>query len=170
MPVSTLKTLTYCVMHLVVAVAVAFALTRDLQAALAIGVVEPFVQTFAFVFHDRFWSRHDGRRGGPLVLHGGCTHGGLSAGAFRLRRPLLGVTTLKTLSYGLMHMAVAIAVAYTLTGSWTAALAIGTVEPIFQTAAFALHDRYWARRDGRRPALPGPRLQPALVSPSKRRA
>ncbi len=52
-----LKTTTYCVMHLVVAVAVAFALTRSWKAALAIGLVEPFVQTFAFALHERLWSR-----------------------------------------------------------------------------------------------------------------
>ena len=42
-------------------------------------------------------------------------------------------------------MLVAIAVAYALTRNWTAALAVGLIEPIFQTAAFALHERAWAR-------------------------
>lgn len=53
---TVLKTCTYCLMHLAVAVAVAFALTRSWRAALAIGLVEPFVQTFAFALHERFWS------------------------------------------------------------------------------------------------------------------
>ena len=38
-----MKTVTYGLMHLVVAIAVAFALTRNLKAALAIGLLEPFI-------------------------------------------------------------------------------------------------------------------------------
>lgn len=51
------KTLTYALAHLVVAVTVAFALTRDLRAALAIGLVEPIFQTAAFALHERLWAR-----------------------------------------------------------------------------------------------------------------
>jgi uncharacterized membrane protein len=50
-----MKTATYCLMHLVVAVTVAFALTRSWRAALAIGIVEPLVQTVAFALHERLW-------------------------------------------------------------------------------------------------------------------
>lgn len=53
----TLKTATYSVMHLIVAVTVAYALTRDIHAALAIGLLEPFVQTFAYSVHERLWAR-----------------------------------------------------------------------------------------------------------------
>lgn len=56
-----LKTLTYAAMHLTVAVAVAYALTRDWRVALAVGLVEPLVQTFAFNIHERLWSRADRR-------------------------------------------------------------------------------------------------------------
>ncbi len=49
------KTASYAVMHLIVAIAVAFALTQDWRKALAIGLIEPFVQTFAFTLHDRYW-------------------------------------------------------------------------------------------------------------------
>ena len=52
-----LKTLTYGVMHLTVAIAVAYAITRDWRVALAIGVVEPVVQTGAYAVHERVWSR-----------------------------------------------------------------------------------------------------------------
>lgn len=54
-------------------------------------------------------------------------------------------TAKKTLSYSLMHLVVAITVAYALTRDWRAALAIGMIEPIFQTMAFVLHERVWAR-------------------------
>jgi uncharacterized membrane protein len=55
------KTLSYSVMHLIVAVTVAFALTRDWRAALAIGMIEPVFQTLAFALHERVWSRIDAR-------------------------------------------------------------------------------------------------------------
>jgi len=50
----------------------------------------------------------------------------------------------KTASWSLVHMIVAIAVAYALTRNWQAALAVGLIEPVFQTIAFAVHERAWA--------------------------
>ncbi len=50
-----------------------------------------------------------------------------------------------TASWSLVHMIVAIAVAYALTRNWQAALAVGLIEPIFQTIAFVAHERAWAR-------------------------
>lgn len=63
----------------------------------------------------------------------------------RLRIPSLPQPALKTLTYSVMHFTVAISVAYALTGSWQAALAIGMVEPLVQTVAYTLHERAWAR-------------------------
>ncbi len=66
----SLKTASYAAMHLIVAITVAYALTLDWRKALAIGVVEPFVQTFAFALHDRFWRRraaNSARPAGPGV-------------------------------------------------------------------------------------------------------
>jgi uncharacterized membrane protein len=57
--VLSLKTASYAIMHLVVAIAVAFVLTGDWRKALAIGIVEPFVQTFAFAAHGRFWRNRE---------------------------------------------------------------------------------------------------------------
>jgi len=56
-------------------------------------------------------------------------------------------TLFKTLSYALMHMSVAIIVAYTLSKSWKVALAIGTVEPCVQTVAFFFHERFWHKSE-----------------------
>ena len=52
-----MKTCTYALMHFSVAILVAFALTRNWHVALAVGIVEPLVQTFAFAIHERLWSR-----------------------------------------------------------------------------------------------------------------
>jgi len=45
---------------------VAFALTRNWHAALAIGLIEPAVQTIAYTFHERLWARLPGRRRNAL--------------------------------------------------------------------------------------------------------
>lgn len=67
MPRPALKTLTYSAMHFAVAISVAFALTGSWQAALAIGMIEPLVQTVAYTVHERVWERA-GRRAGDKVL------------------------------------------------------------------------------------------------------
>ena len=56
------KTATYATMHLTVAVAVAYALTRDWRVALAVGLIEPMVQTVMFTLHERAWTTADRRR------------------------------------------------------------------------------------------------------------
>ena len=69
------KTASYAVMHLTVAFLVAYALTRDWRAALAIGMIEPFFQTFAFAIHERVWARIQARRAaaGAALPHGTAT-------------------------------------------------------------------------------------------------
>ena len=64
-------------------------------------------------------------------------------------------TAAKTLTFSVMHLVVAFTVAYVLTRDWRAALAIGMVEPLFQTMAFIVHERAWARVDMRAAAARG---------------
>ncbi len=61
------KTATYAVMHFVVAIAVAFALTGNWKTAMAIGLIEPFVQTFFFAVHERIWGRALGGTQGQVA-------------------------------------------------------------------------------------------------------
>ena len=51
----------------------------------------------------------------------------------------------KTSTYAVMHFCVAVSVAYVLTWDIRIALGIGLVEPLVQTAAYAVHERGWAR-------------------------
>ncbi len=60
-----------------------------------------------------------------------------------------GPVFLKTLSYGAMHMSIAILVAFALSGSWKVALAIGLIEPCVQTIAYFFHERIWHRFEKR---------------------
>jgi uncharacterized membrane protein len=53
---------------------------------------------------------------------------------------------MKTGSYAVTHFAVAVGVAYAMTGDWRVALGIGLVEPAVQTVAYAFHEKIWERR------------------------
>ena len=63
-----LKTATYAVMHFSVAIGVAYALTRNWHVALAVGIVEPAVQTVAFAIHEKLWARHAAKLSPPTGL------------------------------------------------------------------------------------------------------
>jgi len=54
---TTVKTVTYCMMHFVVAITVAYLLSGDWKIALSIGIIEPLVQTGFFNMHERSWNK-----------------------------------------------------------------------------------------------------------------
>lgn len=56
----------------------------------------------------------------------------------------------KTASYGILHILVATAVAYSLTGNMAIALGIGLIEPIVQTFVFSIHEMIWENKAGLR--------------------
>jgi len=56
------KTASYYVMHILVAAAVAYAVTGDLLLAFTLSLLEPSVQAIAFFFHEKAWQRHLLRR------------------------------------------------------------------------------------------------------------
>jgi uncharacterized membrane protein len=161
-----LKIASYGVMHLIVAMLVAWAITRDWRMALAVGAVEPIFQTLAYSIHDRVWHRIERRRMlsgveeaseaftarlGVMTpaeqsrAHGHDHHGHSHA----LPRSFKQIA-LKTLTYGVMHFTVAVAVAYALTRDIGIALAIGIIEPLVQTVFFTAHDRIWSRIEARK--------------------
>ncbi len=165
-----LKIASYGVMHLIVAMLVAYALTRDWRMALAIGIAEPIVQTLAYSIHDRVWHRIEHRRRLSSVeeaaeavtarlsamdmaeqrrIHG---HAGHSHALPREFPRDLRQIALKTVTYCVMHFVVAVSVAFVLTGDIRIALAIGIIEPLVQTVFFTLHDRIWNSVEARKAA------------------
>ncbi len=52
----------------------------------------------------------------------------------------------KTASYTVMHMVVAVMVAWVMTGSWRVAVAISMVEPLVQAVAYHLHEKAWLKK------------------------
>lgn len=53
------KTLSYGMVHIMVATTIAYLLTGNFTAALGIGLIEPMVQTMVFAVHEMIW---EGRR------------------------------------------------------------------------------------------------------------
>lgn len=54
----------------------------------------------------------------------------------------------KTMSFGVVHMGVAFAVGYLMTGDISVGGALALVEPVCNTIAFYFHERIWRRLDG----------------------
>ena len=65
------KSGTYCILHITVATAVAYALSGDWRVALGIGLIEPLVQTGVFYMHETAWESTSFReRVAYAVRHG----------------------------------------------------------------------------------------------------
>jgi uncharacterized membrane protein len=61
----------------------------------------------------------------------------------------------KTVSFGIMHMIVAFAVVWIMTGSVVVGGAVALVEPVVNTIAYHFHEKLWARRRHLRAPSPG---------------
>ena len=59
---------------------------------------------------------------------------------------------MKTLSFAVLHFAIAFTVAYLLTGSLLTGGLIALIEPICNTFAFYFHEKLWSKRS--RPSCP----------------
>lgn len=64
----------------------------------------------------------------------------------------------KTLSFGAMHISVAFAVVYLMTGDLLTGGLVALVEPCVNTVAFHIHEKLWARAGSTRQI----QTQPAL--------
>lgn len=55
------KTFSYYIMHISVAMIVAYFVTGNIWMALTLSMLEPTVQAFAFFFHEKVWAAKDHR-------------------------------------------------------------------------------------------------------------
>lgn len=53
------KTLSYYIMHITVAMIVAYMITGNVWMAITLSLVEPTVQAIAFFFHEKAWNKRD---------------------------------------------------------------------------------------------------------------
>lgn len=114
-----LKTASYYVIHIVVAAAVAYAVTGDAVAAMTLSLLEPSIQAGAYFAHEKLWA---------------------TVPRTRYR------TVVKTLTYYLMHLTVAACVAYSVTGDLLASLTLSLLEPTVQMVFFYLHEKLWEKQ------------------------
>ncbi|MFN3580074.1 MAG: DUF2061 domain-containing protein [Pseudomonas sp.] len=68
----------------------------------------------------------------------------------------------KTASFAVMHVVVAFAVVYALTGSLVIGGAVALIEPAVNTVAFHFHEKVWKRIEARRAAATTKGLPPIL--------
>lgn len=59
---------------------------------------------------------------------------------------------LKTISFAIVHMAVAFGVGFVMTGDILVGSALALVEPLCNTVAFYFHEKVWKRLERRRPS------------------
>ncbi|MDC0631824.1 DUF2061 domain-containing protein [Candidatus Pelagibacter sp.] len=52
---------------------------------------------------------------------------------------------IKTSTYGLLHVIVAMLVAYALTGNIKIAIGFGLIEPVIQMIVFSIHEYVWEK-------------------------
>ena len=156
-----LKIAGYGVAHFVVALAVTWLLTRDARLSLAVAVIEPFVQTVFYGLYDRVWHRVDRRARLSRVEEAAeaftarldvmdQTEQARAHGTDDAHRPSPRRVAVKTSLYTVLHLALAVAVAFALTRDWRVALAIGVAEPVVQAVVFRMYDRLWVRTRERR--------------------
>lgn len=156
-----LKIAGYGVAHFAVAFAVTWALTRDAGLSLAVAVIEPFLQTVFYGLYDRVWHRIDRRVRLSRVEEAAeaftarldvmdQAEQARAHGADDAHRPSTRRVAVKTSLYTVLHLALAVAVAFALTQDWRVALAIGLAEPVVQAVVFRLYDRLWLRARDRR--------------------
>lgn len=63
-----MKTLTYGAMHFCIAFGVSYSLTGSFTVAGAIAMVEPAVQTVAYFFHEKAWTKFQSNKKQVLVV------------------------------------------------------------------------------------------------------
>lgn len=96
---------------------------------------------------------HSSAASGPHVRAGDDPSSGVAGRRwFRVPAGKLKATAFKPVTYSLMHLTVAITVAFALTGDWRIALGVGIIEPMVQTVAYIVHERAWSlsAREGSR--------------------
>jgi uncharacterized membrane protein len=117
------KTLTFASIHFTIAFSVAYALTGDVIIGSLVALLEPMVNTVAFYFHEKVWSRNT------------------------RNHSLQWLTKMKTISFASVHFGVAFGVVYLLTGDLLVGGIMALLEPALNTIAYYFHEQNWQRKE-----------------------
>ena len=63
------KTFTFAIMHFTIAFGVVYLMTGSLLLGGAVALIEPTLNTVAFYFHEKIWTRLERRRARPEGLN-----------------------------------------------------------------------------------------------------
>ncbi|MEF1311522.1 DUF2061 domain-containing protein [Vibrio mytili] len=124
------KTLTFAALHFTIAFSVAYILTGDILIGSLIAMIEPSVNTVAFYFHEKAWSK---------------------VPALKARQFM---TKLKTASFASVHFSVAFTVVYLLTGDAFIGGVMAMIEPSLNTVAYYFHEKVWMRKSSAKTPTP----------------
>ena len=124
------KTLTFAALHFTIAFSVAYILTGDILIGSLIAMIEPSVNTVAFYFHEKAWSK---------------------VPALKARQFM---TKLKTASFASVHFSVAFTVVYLLTGDAFIGGVMAMIEPSLNTIAYYFHEKVWMRKSSAKTPAP----------------
>lgn len=116
------KTLTFAALHFTIAFSVAYILTGDILIGSLIAMIEPSVNTVAFYFHERIWSRS------------------------KALQTLARSAKVKTTSFAVVHFSVAFGVVYLLTGDAFVGGIMAAIEPTINTCVYYFHEKVWQRK------------------------
>ncbi|MBF9001372.1 DUF2061 domain-containing protein [Vibrio nitrifigilis] len=116
------KTLSFATIHFTVAFTVAYILTGDIILGSLIAMLEPLINTGAFYLHDQAWQK------------------------FPSLKKWHNQTSIKTISFAVVHFSIAFSVSYLLSGSWLVGGIMATIEPSINTVIFYLHEKLWQRQ------------------------
>jgi len=111
------KTLAFAAIHLLIAVTLGYLFTGSFILAGLLALIEPTLNSVAHHRFERWWDQHGAR--GPRAQ------------------------MLKSALFGGMHLVIAVAVGWALTGSIVLASAFALVEPLANTIAHYFFDRWW---------------------------
>ena len=114
------KTLSFALLHLLIAVMVGYALTGSFALAGAFALIEPMFNTLVHHRLEHLWPRLPAAWRSPL---------------------------LKSLVFTVSHLAIAVSVGLVLTGSLAIAGAQAVIEPLCNGVALVLFDRWWTARE-----------------------
>ncbi len=115
------KALSFAAIHFTIAFTLAYVLTGDIIIGSLIALLEPAVNTVAFYFHEKAWSR------------------------FQVLK-LVASARIKTSSFAAVHFSVAFIVSYLLSGDFLVGGLVAAVEPCFNTVAYYFFERSWQRK------------------------
>ncbi|PAV25723.1 putative membrane protein [Tamilnaduibacter salinus] len=65
---SLVKTITFACTHFTVAFTVAYLLTGDIIIGSLLAMIEPAINTIAYFFHEKLWSRSGGTEDGAVKV------------------------------------------------------------------------------------------------------